>query len=521
MPNELLTLPIIGPGLRGLNTELAESAGFADQTWAALLQNVVFDDLSRIHLRKGYVDQTTTPITGTPAVERIFEWQRLDETTSLIAVADDFTVQVSADNGQTWSDISGDMTTNGVSTSKIQFATLNDVLYAAVPGHKVYRYDVDTYATFTEITTAPISRGIILSAFGRLWLPQDGTDVIKYSALLDGGDWTGTAAGSIDASNAWTGDADTINAMAAFGASLLVFGAKHILIYVDGAGSELGVDPDNLYVVDTIEGTGTIHKDAIVNVGEGDLWFLGPQGVQSLARVIQDKVNPLVDISKNVRSLVLADIEQNVGSSTTVQAVFSPENQFVLYNFPERGRIVCFDTRQQLEDGTYRVTTWEDLPYQSVERRLNGDILFGLTAGNVARYEGYRDNGSTIYKLKYASPWLDFGEQHGTLKILKSFYAFVYGRETLDGTVQWSFDFNPLSYSQTYSNDYSPEGAEWGSGEWGLGEFGDDLRMRKQHIAGRGQGQFIKVYWDLQSTDVDAKVALQEIGLRVKMGRVA
>mgnify|MGYP005661929967 CR=1 len=60
----LQTLAILGPGIRGLNTELPPGMGFVMRDWALGLDNVVFDDLGRITLRKGYVDQTSNPAMG-------------------------------------------------------------------------------------------------------------------------------------------------------------------------------------------------------------------------------------------------------------------------------------------------------------------------------------------------------------------------------------------------------------------------------------------------------------------------
>lgn len=512
---ELLSMPLLGVGFSGLNTELPAAVGFQNVSWASQLENTVFDDLGRLSLRNGYVDVTTTPITGSPEVVRLFEYIKADETASIMAVTSTFLIFESTDDGATWSDISGDFTTNSLANTQVRFANLAGNIYAVAPGHKVHEYDGT--GNFTEISDSPVSRGLILSAFGRLWVPQDATDVIKYSGLITGTDWTSPSSGSIDASNVWTDGQDTINAIWAFGATLVLFGRKHIIMYVDGAGSELGIDPDNLYVVDTIEGTGTQHPDGILNIGEGDLWFVGDQGIQSLRRVIEEKVNPLADVTRNVKSLIQARLSGNTGSNGSIQAVFSPEQRFVLYNFKEEPQVVSFDTRFQLPDATYRISTW-DLDISSVLRRRDGTILYGLTAGNVGLHSTFRDDGAT-YAMTFASPWLNFGnELHSNLKIIKSFYGFIFGGGTISGSARWGFDYRPLEFVQTYSNVYVATGAEFNDGEWGSGEFGQGLRMRKQEFAGSGEGQVVKFFITLQS-DVDLKIALQEVGVRAKQGR--
>lgn len=514
---QLATKPLPQPGFLGLNTEIADGTTQDNEKWASVLNNTVFDDLGRIALRKGYSDATTTPITSSPQIVRLYEYVRTDETSSLIAVTASNTIWESTDNGDTWTNISGDFTINSLASTEVRFATLDGILFATAPGFKVYRFTT-ALGSFTEIGTSVATRGIIHSAFGRLWVAQDATDSIRYSGLLDGTDWTTTSSGSIDASNVWTNGQDTIQALASFGATFIVFGAQHILLYVDGAGSELGVDPDNLYVVDTIEGTGCQHPDSILNIGEGDLWYMSQQGVQSLSRVIQDKINPLTDISKNVKSLLERQLSLHVGSNSSIQAIYSPENRIAVFNFPEQDTQVVFDTRFGLEDGTYRALTWE-IANKALLRTRSGSIYFGL-AGQVGLYEGYQDIDQTIVG-SYASPWMAINaDVYVNLKILKQFGMFIIGNGTLSGTARWGFDFRPLEYNQAWTSAYVSSGAEWGSGEWGSGEFGTGQRMREVTVAGMGQGQFIKYYTTFQSSTA-SKIALQQLDLHVKPGRRA
>lgn len=515
----LITQPLIGPGFRGLNTELASTGGLVDPYWALVLQNAVFDNNGRLALRKGWIDQTGTPITSTPDIYRVHEYVDDADNRSLIAFTSAFGIWESTDDGDTWSDITGSLSTT---TVRWKFVNFEDDVYATAPGHKVWRYTGT--GNFTQIAASPVTNGEILAAYGRLWVVNDASSTISYTALLAGTDWTGNGSGSIDAGNAWTRGNDTPVALTAFGATLVVFGKRHILMYVDGQGSEVGVSPDSLYVVDTIEGTGTEHRDSVIEIGEGDVWFLSKQGIQSLRRAVTEKTNPLVDVTANVRSLV-QDLEENQISGTgTVQAIFSPRDTFALYLFPEDNKILMLDTKSAMEDGTYRVSEWVDLSdFYSLTLRINGDIIFGLGAGNVALYSGYRDDGGgadTAYDLVYSSPWLDFGpEYHNSIKILKQFYGIFYGRETLTATARWSLDFRPLEFSSTFTSEYDPSGAEFGIGEYGEDEFGEGLRNRRKYIAALGDGQFARLWITIESTDVDALVAIQELGVHAKLGR--
>ncbi len=515
-PTPLLPIPLIGPGFRGLNTTNATSVGSIDPLWALVLQDCVFDEVGRISLRKGWVNQTTTAMTGGGLVYVEHEYLRDDGTRSIVALKENHTFWISTDDGDTWTEITGSISTT---TVKWKFVNFVDKLYATAPGHKIWVYTGT--GNFTQVTNSDASNGTLLAAFGRLWSGKDASSTINYSVLLDGTDFAGTGSGSIDAANAWTSETDEIMGLAAFGATFVVFGRSQILIYVDGTGSVLGIDPDNMYVVDTVEGTGLEFRDSIVSIGEGDLWFISRQGVQSLKRVVADKVNPLADITKNVRALTRDLIANEVGATGIVKGIFSPDNQFVLYLFPESNKILLIDTKIEMEDGTYRVAEWVGLTdFSALMVRKNNDILFGLSDGKLGLYTGYRDNGSTKYSLVYSSPWLDFGpEVHNRLKIIKQFYGIFFGRETLTAIARWAVDFRPLEFTETFTNDFDASGAEFGAGEYGESDYGDGHRLRRQYIAGAGEGQFIKVQVALESTDVDAIVAIQEMGVFAKLGR--
>ena len=516
--SQFATIPVVGPAFLGLNTEISAIGGNLSPQWALALENAVFDVEGRIATRKGWSNQTTTAMTGTPAVSVLHEYLKNDDTRSIVAAAWTGTaiaIFESTNDGDSWSAITGSISSTKTNWSFVNF---NGNVYATAPGQRVWEYTGT--GTFTEIATSPVTSGVIHAAFGRLWVHEDASSDVSYCALLDASTWTGTGTGTLSLDNVWTQGTDTIQAIEAFGSSLVVFARKHIILYVDGSGSVLGIDPDNMYVVDTIEGTGTQHKYSVVRIGEGDLWFLGELGFQSLARVISEKVNPLVDISKNVRTLVNYHIDQAVGAEIAVQGIYDPKNQMVLYIFPDSDEILMFDTKQRLEDGSYRAAQWTGFTtHNALLRRTNGDILYGMAAGTVSKYDTYRDGGS-IFDMVYGSPWLDGGpELHNRLKIVKQFYAVFYGQETLTATARWAYDFRPLEYSETFTNDYTASGGEWGTAKFNSSEFAAGYRLRRQYIGGMGDGQYVQLWVTVQSTDVDAFVGIQEMGMHMEIGR--
>lgn len=461
---------------------------------------------------------TSATAANNAGIKVLHEFLLNDGTERILAFTDDHRIFQSTDDGATFSDVTRLLTTT---TTKWSFVNFNGYCYATAPGHKVW--ELQDTGGFTQVTGSNATRGVLLAAFGRLWATRDGSSAIDYSALLDGTDWSGTGSGSIDTANVWTQGYDRVRALAAFGSTFVAFGRNHILMYVDGSGSVLGIDPDNMYVVDTVEGTGIQEKDSLVNIGEGDLWFISGAGLQSLSRVVTDKSNPLVTLSRNQEAKLRDLMSNQTGEANSVQGVYSPEEHMVLFSFTGDNEYLMYDTqRRSVEDGSYRCALWTGMSdREAVLVRRNGDVIFGLTSGEVATYQNYRDDAGsadTIYELVYATPWMDAGE-HNKLKISKGFYGHFYGRETLTATARWAFDFRPLEFSETFTNDYVSSGAEFGAGEFGEDEFGTGHRFRRQYTSGMGEGQFVKLWITIQSTDVDAVVAIQEVGMTLKYGR--
>lgn len=521
----LTPAPLIAPGFKGLNTEQETTIGLADSLFALQLDNAVFGKAGHIVTRKGYVDQTTTPISGSPDVLFLHEYRATSGEVQLLGVAADFTFQKSLDDGVTWSDITGSVVTT---TALWKFVNFKGDVFAAAPGHRVHKYIGS--GDFAEVSGSPVTNGVIMAKFGRVWVGQDGTDTVKFSLLLDGDTWDGTGTGGVDASNAWTADdgTDDIVALGGFGATFVIFGKRNILLYVDGTGSVLAVDPTTMYIVDTIEGTGCISQNSVVSIGEGDLWFQSDQGVQSLARTIKDKVNPLTSVTTNVRTLAQGLQSLQVGSPSTVQAIYSPEDQFVLYLYPESQTVLMFDTQFALQDGTYRVSRWTGLPWFSLLLRRDNTVWVGLGAGNVALHDTFRDDGSA-YSLVYTSPHLDFGpEVHNRLKILKQFYGIFLCTDDVTVTVRWATDFglfNPLTTGfgvEQITVSCPSEGSEWNIAEWAIGEWGltSPVARTRHYFAGADEGQFIQVQVTLESTTADAIGGIQELSAHARIGRL-
>lgn len=513
----LAPISIVAPGQLGLNKQ-NESAVLGPE-WATEAINCVFDVSGRLTARRGWGPSTATPMTGTPIVDVIHEYIREDGSRSII----------SAGGSALWLGVSVPTDITGTATVTVgdnwQFMNFADVVIGVQQGETPIIYNGT--GAFTDLVAAAgtLPTGNCgIGAFGRVWIADADKQTIKYSDLLDETTWTSGSAGSIDMTSVWPGGMDEIVALTAYNGLLVVFGKNTVVIWGDGQGSALGIDPANIYVVDTIRGAGCVARDSIQQTAEGDLLFLSSNGVQSLQRLIQEKSNPLYNISMNVRDYVLSFVSQE--NMAEVRSVYAPKEGFYLLIFPASQRVFCFDTRYKLPDGSYRVTEWTTRIKAGV--RANDNTLYLSLAnlgGRIGTYSGYNDRNASdeavSYEFKYNSGWLDLGEEvQSYIKILKTINGTVFtGVAGNTFTVQWDFDFEGNFASSPFAFNGTGVAGEWGIGEWGIMEWGGGASLQRFNIPGSGSGQYIKIGIVVP---IDQQTfAIQQINLYAKLGRLA
>lgn len=524
----LVPINLTSPAFFGLNSE--ESGSILGPEWATTLTNAVFDSSGRPAARKGWNSITSSAFAD--PIERVHEFWQADGTSELIFTTDS---DILRDTG-TPTSIDGTLT---ISDGNIKFGNFNDKCIAFGIGTGGIPAVYTGAGNFTDIAvnsgTAPTG-SIGTAAFGRVWAVDADLSTIRYSALLDETRWDpADGGGTIDMHNVWPAGTDSIVAITEFGGDLIVFGENTTVVWTDNANSSLGIDPDELYVSDTIPGVGAISQFAMAGAA-GDLWFLSPSGVVGLKRELVQKSTPTENISQNIQSqlLTLLDAETNPDNITMT---YSPREDFVLLTFPTSQRTLCFDTRRQMEDGAFRVTIW-NVPlrvstYVQDSRALMG-ALDGLD-GEVVTYSG-NDDATSSYSFIYESGWLDLGQEATQyLKFVKRLTSLVFieTNTNVEHTIEYDFG------GETFRDTRSVAGG--GSSEYSIAEFGTNgskdpsdsglvagtdvaeysggIVLRTMRVPGAGSGQYIKVGISVDTNN--ANFALQQINLFAKIGRMA
>ncbi len=507
----LVPINLTAPGFAGLRTE--QEGSVQGQEWATTLNNAIFDEAGRCAIRKGWLSQTTTPVTG--VVMRVHEFLKADKTSEMIFSTDaDIFAGITAP-----ASVEG---TLAIAEGNIKFVNFANECIALGTGTSSNPSAYTGSGNFTTITvasgTAPTS-GIGTAAFGRLWVVDSDGNTIRYSAIIDKTKWAVVdGGGTIDMAKVWPNGVDTVMAIEEMAGDLVIFGRNNIVIWTDGSGSSLGIDPTNIYVSDTIGNTGAVSQFAITKA-VGDLWFLSPSGVQRLSRVLQDKTTPTQNLSKNVQAKLLAYLD-NETDDDDITMTYSPREDLVLLVFPASNKVVTFNTKESLQDGTYRVTEWSTTLQTATYRADGRDYIGSLTGtvGELMLYSGFTDDGAS-YDFSYESGWLDFGQEVAQyVKFVKRLTSFVFVQAdtTLNFSLYYDFNTNPSSVPVAAAG---AGGAEYSEAEWSEDEYSGGVTIRSLSVPGSGSGQYIKVGCNLDTAS--GQFALQQINLYVRVGRIA
>lgn len=422
---------------------------------------------------------------------------------------------------------SGDLITGaGVTVGTQIIAQLSGVTGSA----GTYSVNVSQTVASEAMTVAagvvPTGGSCGLAAFGRLWILNSDNQTLSYCALLDATTWNGVGAGSINMATVWTKGIDAVQGVAAAGSKLVVFGLKQILIFYDQTNPPIGLNPTNIGVYDTIEGTGLAARDTIQSTGEGDLTFLSPTGVQSLQRLLSSgKDNPVASLDAHVH-----DYFQSFFSSENplaVRSAYSPNNRFYVILLPASNRAYVYDTRFKLQGGgtlgelpgALRVTEWPAVTWNCLISLKNGNLIFGEN-GQLGLYAGYTDNLNS-FQIVYQSPNFALSSQgqdnyENRVKILKRMKAVVFFGGTTVMNVQWGVDFAGLT--NTLQVSLGGILSEYGLAQYGINEYGGGAGIAVTSFPLSGSGRWLQ--FGINATINGYVLAIQQLDAYAKIGNM-
>ncbi len=520
MAQPLQSINLVAPAFKGVNTE--DSPIAQDPSFAEIADNAVIDKRGRIAARKG-VDLLTavnTPLGSDYAVKlHHFYDDAGNEEVFVTGNNKILKVTTTTDPDDTLVDITPSGYT--VTGNNWKIVNFNDKAYFFQRGLEPLVYDDATgLRTFSDVTGNTTASELYcneaLSAYGRLFVVDSGTNtqIVYWSDLLVGTDFTGGSSGSIDVSKAWPDGYDEVRALAAHNDKLIIFGKHSILVYGNA------FSPALMALEDTISGVGCICRNSIQGIGT-DVLFMSNDGLRSFGRTIQEKSLPISDLSLNVKTELIASIDNRTCQTASV---YSPENSFYLITFPDQEVTYCFDLKGRLENNAYRVTRWTGAPFKSYERKnTDGTLLVGTFDG-LGEYDGYTDQfnaSGTItpgsYIFRYYSPGLTFGDP-SKLKFLKKLRPTLVGGNSATVFVKWAYDFGTAYTTSEFTvGNQIPFYYNTPAAEYTVAEFTGGSTVSRPPINASGSGSVITI--GLESEINGFALSLQEINVLALMGK--
>jgi len=520
MAKPLVTASLVAPAFLGLNTQ--ESSVANDPRFALEANNCVIDEFGRLGARKGWIYRTTSGGTGTNLLGMHPFIDVTDSKNIISWNATGFYKGFTSLSSLTVT------TTDTISAGNWQAVTLNDKAYFFQGGYKPLYYTNETTADEFEAIenhadwddTAPPLANIAMSAFGRLWAADTPTNktTVYFSDLLNGARWGSGSAGSLNVAGVLPKGSDVITGLAEHNGYLIIFCRDNIIIYSDQDSFQASFDVNTLRLVEVISGVGCIARDSIQNLGN-DVVFLSATGLRSLGRVIQEKSQPLNDLSKNVRDTFM-DIVNRESDFGLIKSVYFPEDAFYLITLPEAQTQFVFDTRGTLEDASLRVTTWNNLDHTDYVYDAKDKALYLTQADGIAEYTSYQDNG-VRYTMSYFTNHFDLGSANVN-KILKKAAVTAIGSSGQDFALKVGYDYQ-TSYFSTPFTLKEITAAEYGIAEYGanaatVAEYNLGVSLDRLDSQVSGSGDIVQI--GIEAHIDGAQLSVQKLDVYAKQGRI-
>tara|TARA_E500000318_G_scaffold42543_1_gene40669 strand:+ start:1928 stop:3448 length:1521 start_codon:yes stop_codon:yes gene_type:complete len=505
MAEQRQNIYIGAPGFKGLNTQ--DSPVTQDPAFASIAENAVIDKYGRIAARKGLKKLTSsaTPLGSSIGIETIFEYVKRDGTK----------IVFSAGNNKIFTGTStlSEVTLPGgysISANNWKIVSFNNDIYFFQRGHAalVSVAGSTTLVAVTDGGTAAPAGNEVLAAFGRLFVADvtDNSYTLSFSDLLDGDDFHGGSSGSLDLTTVFPEGFDEIVALREFNNFLVIFCKRSILLY-SGASS-----PASMTLSDVITGIGCIARDSVQAIGT-DLIFLSDSGLRSLGRVIQEKSNPIGNVSKNVRDTMMLAVNNE---TKNIKSVYSPEESFYLLFLPTSLEVYVFDMRGTLEDGSYRATTWAGITVLSGARLADGTLYLGSAKG-INEYDEFLDDTDT-YVMKYFTNPMSFGDP-SRIKMLKEISFTVIGGSGSQVVGNWAYDYTEGYDKQAFTVATSSI-AEYGVSEYNVStsEYSATIVIDVARVKATGSGKVATI--GIEAIINGGALSIQELNTEAILGRL-
>lgn len=168
-----------------------------------------------------------------------------------------------------------------------------------------------------------------------------------------------------------------------------------------------------------------------------------------------------------------------------------------------------------MQDGSFRVTSWDSIEPTALLSRRNGDLLIGKN-GYVGKYSTYQDH-NTAYRMLYYTNHADLGNANVT-SLLKRLKVVVIGGSNQYLTMKWGFDFSTNYLS---ANALIPaQGVyEYGIAEYNVAQYSSGVALQTLSISASGGGKIVQTGYEANING--SPLSIQRIEIQSKDGKMS
>jgi hypothetical protein len=492
----------------GLNTNLNQLELLAQPGLARVLRNFEVDPDGGYRRINGFTPYGTTRPAGDIPILGIYPY-------ALGVVVCAGTNVYYTDNGTNWLQINKNTGASGVTEANLEAATVlprvnqgqaQFVLMESPTGHSTSAYGSLSIATgpnklahfhidgagasrlfvYQEVNSPAAAKYLALQS--RHLCVVDAVNepsTVYYSRLNDDRDFTGSGAGAIAIN-------DKIVGIKSFRDSLYIFGRNtiHRLDNID--------DVANIKIVLVTNNVGCLSGYSIQEIG-GDLVFLAPDGIRTIAGTDRIGDVELSSISRQIQSII-GNVASSINSYIITSAVLRNKSQYRLfYSQPTAINSASYGIIGTLTTNGFEwsetlgiqahafVSNYDGL---DIEKSYHGDkngYIFKHDAGNSF-------NGSDVEAV-YQTPDYDFGDM-GTRKTLKYAKISFSPEGTVEPKLRVRYDYESIEIIQPeeYILDTIPTPSLFGTAVFGVSILGaTNDPMSRQTLEGSGNTCSFKI----------------------------
>ena len=319
---------------------------------------------------------------------------------------------------------------------------------------------------------------------------EDNLNTIYYSGTLDPTDFTSSGSGNIVLE-------DQIEGIKGFRDELFIFCTNSIFKLQDINGT--------VKIVPVTKNVGCLSGYSIQEIG-GDLIFLAPDGLRTVAGTVRIGDVELGTISKQIQPLI-SDLAETINDFVINSLVIREKSQYRLYYT----KTSASDSSQRGIIGTLRPNGFQWSETLGIEVTAIGSnfdnngvevYYHGDTNGFVYLHDtGNNFNGSAI-DARYQTPNYDYGD-FGTLKTLHYIKISFGPEDEIQPDLRVRFDYDSLDIPQPadITLDSVPAPSVFGTAVFGTNKFGaSEQPLVRIPLVGSGSSNNFRI----QSNDTKA-----------------